>query len=104
MPDLHHKAQSCLLLASDTKLAGLGVEARCLLKLMLVLILTWMITIVALSADVDDRCNCSVQAGCASAVMLCRADWKACQVDRPAEQARTEDFKALFQPYDVVNS
>ncbi|KAL3157811.1 hypothetical protein ABBQ32_012233 [Trebouxia sp. C0010 RCD-2024] len=33
-----------------------------------------------------------------------KADWKSCQVDRPAEQARTEAFKALFQPYDVVNS
>ena len=56
MPDLHRKAQSCLLFASDTKLAGLGVEACCLLKLMLVLSLTWMIIVVAFAAELDDRC------------------------------------------------
>ncbi|KAL0053002.1 hypothetical protein WJX82_011315 [Trebouxia sp. C0006] len=33
-----------------------------------------------------------------------RADWKTCQLEKPQEIARTEAFKAVFQPYDVVNS
>ena len=35
---------------------------------------------------------------------VCRADWKTCQLEKPQEIARTEAFKAVFQPYDVVNS
>ena len=41
---------------------------------------------------------------CGNYCCVHRADWKSCQVDGPAEQARTESFKALFQPYDVINS
>ncbi|KAL0037433.1 hypothetical protein WJX79_008053 [Trebouxia sp. C0005] len=33
-----------------------------------------------------------------------RADWKTCQLEKPQEITRTEAFKAVFQPYDVVNS
>lgn len=36
--------------------------------------------------------------------VLCRADWKTCQLEKPQEIARTQAFKAVFQPYDVVNS
>jgi len=31
-----------------------------------------------------------------------RSDWKNCQVSGPEEQQRTESFKALFKPYDLM--
>jgi hypothetical protein len=31
-----------------------------------------------------------------------RADWKACAATPEEEAARTADFKAAFEPYDVM--
>lgn len=33
-----------------------------------------------------------------------RADWKNCQVTPQQEEQRTNDFKALFKPYDIMQS
>lgn len=32
----------------------------------------------------------------------CRADWKACAASKAEEEARTEKFKELFKPYDIM--
>ena len=31
-----------------------------------------------------------------------RADWKRCQISSDEEAARTENFKARFKPYDIM--
>ena len=31
-----------------------------------------------------------------------RADWKRCQISPDEEAARTENFKARFKPYDIM--
>ena len=53
-------------------------------------------------------CNCTsmqmILVGMGIVFAVCRADWKTCQLEKPQEIARTEAFKAVFQPYDVVNS
>jgi hypothetical protein len=44
----------------------------------------------------------AVQVAAALAGVPERADWKACQVSEAQEAARTEAFKALFKPFDIM--